>query len=269
MSWKKFVLLPGWAVAALTGISAGALGWVFTTGREKTVLAYALFALSFYTVCVVTLWGIFSLPKLARSLRRRIEGTALGGQYLHDKAFRSRVSLWVSLGINLLFAGVQLVSWHLSGSAWFAIFAGYYGILAVMRLLLLGAKPDQRGRARLCGVLLLLLNLTLSGAVLMMLYQGRGFDYPGIAIYVMALYTFYAVIHGAVAAFRRSPTPVLKAAKVISLCAALVSLLNLESAMFAQFGADMPEQTQRLFIMLTGAGVSAAIIPLSVWVIKE
>ena len=36
-------------------------------------------------------------------------------------------------------------------------------------------------------------NLSLSGAVLMILYQHRGYDYPGMMIYVMALYTFYAL----------------------------------------------------------------------------
>ena len=52
--------------------------------------------------------------------------------------------------------------------------------------------------------------------------------------------------------------------KVIALSAALVSMLNLETAMFAQFGADMPIENQRIFIILTGAGVSVTVVTLSV-----
>ena len=53
-------------------------------------------------------------------------------------------------------------------------------------------------------------------------------------------------------------------AKIVSLSAALVSMLNLETAMFAQFGADMTPENQRIFIILTGAGVSIAVVTLSV-----
>jgi hypothetical protein len=41
-------------------------------------------------------------------------------------------------------------------------------------------------------------------------------------------------------------------------------MLNLETAMFAQFGGDMTPETQRVFIILTGAGVSITIVTLSV-----
>ncbi len=50
----------------------------------------------------------------------------------------------------------------------------------------------------------------------------------------------------------------------VSLCGALVAMLNLETAMFARFGADMPMENQRIFIILTGAGVSIAVVTLSV-----
>ena len=54
------------------------------------------------------------------------------------------------------------------------------------------------------------------------------------------------------------------AAKIVSLSAALVSMLNLETAMFAQFGGDMAPEHQRIFIILTGAGVSITVVTLAV-----
>ncbi len=121
-------------------------------------------------------------------------------------------------------------------------------------------------RSRVCAYILLLINLSLSGAVLMILYQSKGYDYPGIMIYVMALYTFYAVIHAIVdiVKYRKLGSPVMSTAKIVSLSGALVSMLNLETAMFAQFGADMSPEKQRIFIILTGAGVSITVVTLSV-----
>ena len=56
---------------------------------------------------------------------------------------------------------------------------------------------------------------------------------------------------------------------MISLAAALVSMLNLETAMFAEFGADMAKADQQLMIMLTGAGIAATVIALAVLMIRR
>ena len=53
--------------------------------------------------------------------------------------------------------------------------------------------------------------------------------------------------------------------KIISMAAALVSMLSLETAMFSQFGKEMSQWGQRLMIILTGAGVSAVIITMSLY----
>ena len=46
-------------------------------------------------------------------------------------------------------------------------------------------------------------------------------------------------------------------------------MLNLETAMFAQFGAEMSRKNQQLFIMLTGAGVSIIVVCLSLSLIVK
>ena len=56
-------------------------------------------------------------------------------------------------------------------------------------------------------------------------------------------------------------------AKLISMAAALVSMLNLETAMFAEFGADMAKEDQTLMIILTGAGISITVIVMAVYII--
>jgi len=149
-------------------------------------------------------------------------------------------------------------------------------VLAVMRFILLRfSKRMGIGknhfmeliRARLCGYILLSVNLALSGAVLMILYQNKGFFYNGIFIYVMAAFTFYittvAIIN--LIRYKKLGSPVMSMTKIISFAAALVSMLSLETAMLSEFGKDMSEENKRLMIMLTGAGVSVCIITMAVY----
>jgi len=69
--------------------------------------------------------------------------------------------------------------------------------------------------------------------------------------------------------YRKMGSPVMSTAKIVSLSAALVSMLNLETAMFAQFGAEMSIEQQHIFIILTGAGVSITVVTLSVILIEK
>ena len=55
--------------------------------------------------------------------------------------------------------------------------------------------------------------------------------------------------------------------KIISLSAALVSMLSLETAMFSQFGGEMSLENQRIMIAATGGGVSIVVITMSVYMI--
>lgn len=280
MNWKKWLFPPVWVLLLLTAASAAGLIWVFTTGIETSLWAIAIYVLAFYTLTVVCVFCVLVLPKTYKQLRKRIYSHPLGNRYLTDRIFRAKVSLYLSLGVNLLYALLNLLSWRLLGSWWFVCLCVYYCILSGMRFLLAGYihrhniendVSEERRRARICGWILLLLNLFLTGAVLMILYQGKGFAYEGILIYVMALYTFYQTTHAIIdmVKYRNSQSPVLSTTKTVSLAAAAVSMLNLETAMFASFGADMAQKDKNLMIILTGAGVSVCVIGLSVRLILK
>jgi len=277
---KKLLFPPVWLMAFLTGLSAALLTTVFIKGWEQTVIAYIVYVLSFYTLSVVTLFCVMVLPKQYGIMKQKIYDTPLGRRYMTDRAFRAKISLHISLGISLLYVGINIWSWHFSRSWWFVVLAIYYAIMAIMRFLLVRyVRSNEIGlsvlqewkRSRLCAYILLLVNLSLSGAVLMILYRNRGYDYPGITIYVMALYTFYSTAHAIVdiVKYRKLGSPIMSTAKIVSLSAALVSMLNLETAMFAQFGADMAQQDRNLMIILTGAGISATVVTLSLILIVK
>ena len=279
MDWKKIgkklLFPPVWLMVILVTVSAAALTFIFVKGMEQSIPAYMAYVLAFYTLSVVTVFCVTVLPKQYSTIKQKIYDDPLGNRFLTDRVFRANVSLSVSFAISMLYVGINLWSWHMLKSYWFMVLAVYYVIMAVMRYLLvryirlrkIGADIlSEWKRSRICAYILLLINLSLSGAVLMILYQRRGYDYPGIMIYVMALYTFYALTMSIVdiVKYRRMGSPVMTTAKIVSLSAALVSMLNLETAMFAQFGGDMTPENQRIFIILTGAGVSITVVTLSV-----
>ena len=278
--WKKLLFPPVWLTFILLVVSAAALPIVFVKGLSETPIAYGIYALSFYTVCVVSVFCAIVLPKQYKFIRGKIYDNPLGRRYMTDAAFKTHVKLYASLAVNLLYVGVNILSWFLYNSMWFVVLAVYYVILAVMRFLLVRYvrvnqigenRLGELGRARVCSYILLLLNFVLTGAVMMILYQNKGFEYHGVLIYVMASYTFYITTHAIVdlLRYRRYHSPVMTASKVISLSAALVSMLALETAMFSQFGGHMATESKWLMIALTGAGVSIVVIAMSVYMIVK
>ncbi len=279
MDWKKFcnklLFPPVWLMVLLILISAAALIFVFVNGMEQSIPAYFVYALAFYTLSTVSIFCALVLPKQYTQIKRKLYGSPLAHRLITDRVFRTKVSLSFAFVISMIYVGINVWSWHLLQSWWFMVLAVYYGIMAVMRFELVSYVRTQKigtsllkewKRSRSCACLLLLINLSLSGAVLMILYQNKGYDYPGVMIYVMALYTFYSTIHSMVdiVRYRKLGSPVMSTAKIVSLSGALVSMLNLETAMFAQFGGDLSPESQRIFIILTGAGVSITVVTLSV-----
>ena len=113
------------------------------------------------------------------------------------------------------------------------------------------------------------MNQALAGIVIFMVNHNQGFDYPGLLIYAMALYAFYAVILAIinVVKTRRHNSPILSAAKAINLVAAMVSILSLETAMLAQFGGNDDPMFRKAMTAATGGGVCTIVIGMASYMI--
>ncbi len=279
MEWKKLIKLlypPIWAIALLAPICTVALIMIFVNGLEKHPVAYVIYILSFYTLSVIVMRCVNIIPDRYRTAKQRVYSDPIGERLMTDMPFRTHVSLYGSLAVNLLYAALNIVSGALYHSAWFYVLAFYYTILALMRFLLVRFvdhigigrnRFKELRRSRLCGYILLMINLALSGAVLMILYQNKGFEYNGILIYAMAAYTFWitAVAIKNLFKYKKLGSPVMSMAKIISMAAALVSMLSLETAMLSEFGTELTAEHKWLFVALTGAGVSVVIVTMSVY----
>lgn len=276
----KLIFPPLWLIIPLILISAAGLTFVFTNDLDASPPAYMIYVVSFYTLTVVAARCIRDVPKNYRTARRLLYSNPVGGKYMTDMKFRTRISLFGSLGINSVYVVINAVSGFIYNSWWFTTLAVYYAILAVMRFLLLnfenrkGLGADRIGelkRSRLCGAILLAVNLVLIVAVIMILYHNKGYEYGGVMIYVMALYTFWitALAIKNLIKYRKFKSPVMSMAKIINMAAALISMLSLETAMLTEFGDDMTAETRQLFVILTGAGISGIIIAMSIYIIYK
>lgn len=244
-------------------------------------LVYVSYLLSAYAL-VITITGIAGAVRFIQKgiqqnpFARKVLEIPVVGRYLTEDTFRAQVALYQGFLINLFYAGVKLFSGIYYHSVWFGTLAVYYIMIAVMRFSLLHHvhrgrknKVSEWRRYRLCGIVLLFMNAALAGIVILAVHQNSGFEYPGMLIYIMALYTFYATITAVwnVIKFRRYGSPVLSAAKGINLTAAMVSMLSLETAMLTQFGAADDAGFRQMMTALTGAGVCVVVTGMAVYML--
>lgn len=283
MDWKrianKLLFPPWWLMLLLAVVSTVALVTVFVKGWDISPVAYVVYVVAFYTLSTITATCIKVFPGYYRKARQRVYDNEFGNRYMTDAAYRTHLSLYLSLGINLLYVAVNLFAGLWYQSVWSITLAVYYSILAVMRFLLLrfasrtgigNDRVKELRRSRLCGIILMTVNLALSGVVVLVIVQNRGFEYNGILIYVMATYTFYVTTTSIINIFkyRKYNSPVISTSKSINLAAALVSMLSLETAMLSQFGGENTSPYfNQIMVGATGAGVSILVLAMSVYII--
>lgn len=283
---KKIFCLPPVPTLLIAIPSFIFVFYVLTREGITPVAEYLSYVLSAYAM-IIAVTGIVGIVKWIKKeinhhpLIKKIKNIPLIKRYLSEKSFRAEISLYPSLVINLFYAGIKLFSGIRYQSVWFGTLSVYYILLAVMRFSLLHhvRKRERRQKnqiselkiCRLCGIILMILDWALTGMIILVVRKNSGFEYPGTLIYAMALYTFYAVITAImnVIKFRKYNSPVISAAKVINLTAALVSMLSLETAMLTQFGDARDAAFRQRMTAATGTGVSIIVLGMAVYMIAQ
>lgn len=223
-----------------------------------TALAYISYLVSSYTL-VVSVWGFSKIIRSVKNgfwdipLIQKINTNPLAHLLLRDITFRGTASIYQGFVINTLYAIFRGITAYLYRSVWFAAIAVYYFLLGVIRFVLVlhvrrfkqYQNTDDRMKFefkgyRTCGFFMLLLNMGMSGMVVLMVRDNLHYEYPGYIIYLSALYTFYTAITATINIFkfRKLKSPILSASKAITFTGAMMSLMALQTAMIAQFGGD-------------------------------
>lgn len=281
---KKIFFLPPIPTLLISVPAYGLVIYALAGKDVAPVIAYVSYALSAYAL-IITITGMIGVIRWSRQgmkehpFVRKMLGIPLVSRYLKEDMFRAEAALYQGFVINLLYTGIKLFSGIYYRSIWFIALSVYYILLATMRISLISFVRKQGNavknmasewrRYRLCGIILLFMNQALVGIIVLVVHQNSGFEYPGMLIYAMALYTFYAAVTAVVnvVKFRKYGNPVLSSAKVISLTAALVSMLSLETAMLTQFGAADDADFRQMMTASTGAGISMIVLGMAVFMI--
>ena len=274
---KVLLYPPMWLMILLVPVSVGiTVPSMVHLGTESPVSIIS-YVISAYTL---TVW-CFKIPYLIKVFKAFKKENKLLRRWFEDERLRVNVSLYGALIWNALYAALQLWLGFYHKTFWFYSIGGYYILLAVMRFFLVrysrshkaGEKMrDELVRFRACGIIFLVMNLALALIVFFMVYWNRTFVHHEITTIAMAAYTFtafsFAIVN--IIKYRQYKSPVYTASKAISLAAASVSILTLESTMLTTFGdGTMTPLTEKLLLGLSGGAIVAFIIVMAIYMIAE
>ena len=256
--------------------------FILANNIQNVAISNLAYILSAYAL-IITITGIIRIVQFVHQskemhpLLKKVVSIPIIGRLIKENTFRTQLALYPGFLINVVY-----VIWKLSfgiyyKSAWFISLALYYFVLAWMRLSLIRPfsvkeetrKKTELKRYRICGASLLVINIALTGIVVLAVKKENGFTYPGYMIYVMAMYAFYVVITAVInlVKYRKYGSPVLSAAKVISLTTAMVSMFSLESAMLAQFADASQTAFKKIMTECTGGVICVIVIGMAVYMI--
>ena len=273
----RIFLYPHFAVmTVLLFVSTAFLIYSMVFLGTESVAAIISYVLAFYTLTVFCL----RIPQIIRFCKTLKQNNGLLRRWSEDAGFRVNVSLYGSLIFNTAYAVFQLGLGYWNHTFWYYSLSGYYLALAVMRFFLVRYTrrhtagemiAEELKKYRACGIVFLVMNLSIALIIFFMVYWNRTFVHHEITTIAQAAYTFTSLTLAIVSVFkyRKYKSPVYSASKMISLASACVSILTLETTMLTTFGGEMELLTRRLFLGLSGGGVSVFIIVMAVYMIAS
>ena len=238
------VYLSTAAVAALSVIQAGKqiLPWI------AEIAVYVLAAALMTASCVFLYHDLrnSAINKIIVSIKKN----PFGERFLDDHAFRTILTTLPAFLINVAYTVYNGVIGIMNQSAWFITMAVYYSLLGIMRYRAVSTgrriarledkqliRKKELSVIKMDGILLLVLNLALSGAVLLTIAQDTAKRYSEIMVILIAAYTFYKITMALINMIkvRKTQSPILITIRNIGVADALVSMLTLQATMLASF----------------------------------
>ena len=280
INWKKIgynLLYPHLAVIIiLLPISIAFLTFSLIKLGSESIIAIISYLLSFYVLVVICA----RVPQMIVFFKKVKQENKLVKRYCSDVRFRINVSLYGSLIWNITFAIFQLCLGFYHKSFWFYSMFAYYVILGIMRFFLLSHTRKYEANEQveieikksiLCGWLLIFMNLALAVIVLFLVFFGKTFYHHMITTIAMAAYTFFTFTFAIIDLFRyrKYKSPVYSNSKIISLIAASVSMLTLETTMLTTFRTEESVMLGKILIPLTGIAVIGFAITMAIMMIVK
>lgn len=263
---KTYILLIG-----LLTIIISLVYLIFYNGFGSSI-SYILYLIMTYFLIVICI-RIYNIIKF--KIDRFIDNNKYLKEYKNNHELRYKISLFISLTLNIIYSIFKLLSGIIIKSFWFISFALYYFLLIILRLNIAREETkdnsnlkDEFIKYRKTGIILLFTNVILTIIILIIVNQKIMKVYPDWIAITVAVYTFYLIFNSifSLIKYRKYQSPLISASKVINVITSFVSLISLEIILIPTFGNGETKFFE-IMIMATGGGIALIIIIISFYMI--
>lgn len=278
--WRGMVRWPFWSkvfavpvpLLLLMAVACGAgLIWVFVSGKEAWLPAYFLYALSAYSLTALCV----RLPGAIRGTREWLSRHPKIAALIKNKEIHFQLELYFEQFINFAYGIFKIVSGVIVGSAWIGCDGIYNMAQALIQLFQIlrrkktGTMAQQWKSYRFCGVLVLLMHLTLIGIVFQMLNWNRVEENGEIMIIATAAFAFYKLINSFIdlAKDRKHAHPIDSSVRMLELSQAIFAIFSLQASMLHVFGTG--ESWEGLLNVLSGCTACLLTVAMGIYMIRR
>ena len=269
--WNILFGLPVFLVLLLSIACAGGLIWVFVHSRTEWIPAYFLYALSAYSLAALCV----KLPGAIRAGRHWLSRHPRLAAFWENKELQFLLGLYREQVINFAYGSFKIASGVILGSAWIGCDGIYNMTQSLIQLFQILRRKQARTLAqqwesyRFCGVLILLMHLTLIGIVFQMVNWNRAEEHGEVMVITTALFAFYKVISSfiSIAKDRKHRHPVDSSIRMLNLAQAFFAIFSLQASMFHTFGTG--EGWEHLMNILTGCAVCLLVVSIGIYMIRR
>ena len=269
--WHRLFGLPFSVVALLCALCAVGLVWVFAKGMETHPAAYFLYPLCAYSLTALCV----KLPCETHRGKKWISDHPKLTSLLKNEELHFKLELYFEQLLNFAYGLFKIASGVILGSAWIGCDGIYNMTQSLIQLFQIFRRKYaktlelQWKSYRFCGILILLMHLTLIGIVFQMVNWNRAEEHGQIMVIATALFAFYKVINSFIdiAKDRKHIRPVDSSIRMLNLAQAFFAIFSLQASMFHTFGTGA--SWEHGMNILTGCGVCLLIVSIGIYMIRR
>lgn len=269
--WKKIFPFPAWADGLMFAAFGIGLIWVFVNGLEIWWPSYILYGLSAYSMTALCI----KLPDAVRKERNWMTNHPKVEELLKNGELHFKLGLYLEQFVNFAYGIFKIVTGVIVGSAWIGADGIYNFVQALIQLFQIlnrkkqGNLQRQWKSYRICGVLILLMHLTLIGIVFQMVNWHRVEESGEIMIIATAAFVFYKFISSFIdlAKDRKHTHPVDSSVRMLELSQAIFAIFSLQAGLLHTFGTG--ESWEHLLNLTVGCAVCLLTVAMGIYMIRR
>lgn len=269
--WKKLFFLPFSVALLLFVVCGAALIWVFLEHMEQQPFAYGLYSMSAYLLTDLCV----RLPSGIRNAKGWLERHPKVQQALRDDEAIFSFKLYIEQFINFIYGIFKTVAGVVIGSAWIGSDGIYNLVQALIQLFQIlrrkkaGDIKRQWRAYRFCGVMILVMHLTLIGIVFQTVNWNRAEEAGEIMVIATATFAFYKFVNSFVelAKDRKHMRPVDSSVRMLELSQAFFAIFSLQASMLHTFGTNAP--WEHWINLAVGCAVCLLTVAMGIYMIRR